>query len=139
MKPALTENRNGLVVDNRLTITSDTAKWEAALAMIENLPGTGRIIVGGDKGYDVPAFVNGLGLQATPHVAQKSRGKAIHRQTTRHEDYQVSQRVRKCLEEIFGWIKTPENLRKMIHRDLKKVEWMPSLATTAYNLVRMGT
>jgi transposase len=138
MGHALMENRSGLAVDSRLTLTSGTAEWEAALEMIENLPWVGRITVGGDKGYDVPVFVDGLrSLQATPHLAQKAKGSAIDKRTTRHEGYQVSQRIRKRIEEIFGWIKAAGGLRKTRHRGLEKVDWMFSLATTAYNLVRM--
>jgi transposase len=138
MGHALMENRSGLAVDSRLTLTSGTAEWEAALEMIENLPWVGHITVGGDKGYDVPVFVNGLrNLQATPHVAQKAKGSAIDKRTTRHEGYQVSQKIRKRIEEIFGWIKAAGGLRKTRHRGLEKVDWMFTLATTAYNLVRM--
>lgn len=138
MGHALMENRNGLVVDGRLTIANGTAEWDAALEMVENIPVTGRITVGADKGYDVPVFVNGLrGLQATPHVAQKDKGTAIDKRTTRHGGYRTSQKIRKRVEEIFGWIKTTGGLRKTRHRGLEKVDWMFTLATTAYNLVRM--
>ena len=138
MGHALMENRNGLVVDSRLTLATGTAEWEAALEMVEDLPGTHRVTVGGDKGYDTPAFVDGLRQrQATPHVAQKSKGTAIDRRTTRHVGYRTSQRVRKRVEEIFGWIKTTGCLRKTRHRGLERVEEMFTLATTAYNLVRM--
>lgn len=96
------ENRNGLVVDSRLTLANGTAEWDAALEMVENLPGTNQITVGADKGYDVPAFVEGLRERsATPHVARKDKGSAINGRTTRHEGYRVSQRIRKRVEEIF--------------------------------------
>jgi len=138
MGHALMENRNGLVVDSRLTLATGTAEWDAALEMVEDLPGTHRVTVGGDKGYDTPAFVEGLRKrQATPHVAQKAKGTAIDSRTTRHVGYQTSQRVRKRVEEIFGWIKTTGCLRKTRHRGLDRVEEMFTLATTAYNLVRM--
>lgn len=138
MGHALMENRNGLVVDSRLTLATGTAEREAALEMVEGLPGAHRITVGGDKGYDTHDFVKGLRRrQATPHVAQKSKGTAIDSRTTRHAGYQTSQRVRKRVEEIFGWIKTTGCLRKTRHRGLDRVEEMFTLATTAYNLVRM--
>jgi len=106
--------------------------------MIEDLPGTHRITVGADKGYDVPNFVNGLRrLWATPHVAQKDQGTSIDQRTTRHEGYLTSQRVRKRVEEIFGWLKTTGGLRKTRHRGLNKVGWMFEFSMTAYNLVRM--
>lgn len=60
MGHALMENRNGLVVDSRLTLATGTAEWDAALEMVENLPGAKKITVGGDKGYDVPTFVDSL-------------------------------------------------------------------------------
>jgi len=138
MGHALMENRNGLVVDSRLTLANGTAEWDAALNMIEDLPGTHRITVGADKGYDVPNFVNGLRrLWATPHVAQKDQGTSIDQRTTRHEGYLTSQRVRKRVEEIFGWLKTTGGLRKTRHRGLNKVGWMFEFSMTAYNLVRM--
>lgn len=138
MGHALMENRNGLVVDSRLTLATGTAEWDAALEMVENLPGCNRVTIGADKGYDVPAFVEGLrALLATPHVAQKVKGTAVDRRTTRHPGYQASQRLRKRVEEIFGWLKTTGGLRKTKHRGLERVGWMFNFAVTAYNLVRM--
>lgn len=135
---ALMENRNGLVVDSRLTMANGTAEWDAALEMVEDLPGIGRVTVGADKGYDVPTFVDGLrDLLATPHVAQKNKGTAIDNRTTRHEGYQVSQKIRKRVEEIFGWLKTVGGLRKTRHRGLGLVGWMFEFSMAAYNLVRM--
>lgn len=138
MGHALMENRNGLVVDSRLTLANGTAEWIAALEMVEELPGSHRITVGADKGYDVPLFVDGLKrLLASPHVAQKDKGTSIDQRTTRHEGYRTSQRVRKRVEEIFGWLKTTGGLRKARHRGLNKVGWMFEFSLTAYNLVRM--
>ncbi len=138
MGHALMENRNGLVVDSRLTLANGTAEWDAGLDMVEDIPGTHRITVGADKGYDVPVFVKGLRrLSATPHVAKKISCTAIDNRTTRHVGYQVSQKVRKQVEEIFGWIKTTGCLRKTRHRGLDRVESVFTLTATAYNLVRM--
>ena len=138
MGHALMENRNGLVVDSRLTLATGTAEWDAALEMVENIPGTGRVTVGADKGYDVPAFVDGLrDLTATPHVAQKDKGTAIDKRTTRHEGYRVSQKIRKRVEEIFGWLKTVGCLRKTRHKGLDRVGWVFEFSMTAYNLIRM--
>jgi transposase len=138
MGHALMENRNGLVVDRRLTRASGTAEREAALEMVENISGTKRITLAADRGYDTADFVGGLRkLQATPHVAQKTKGSAIDQRTTRHAGYQASLKVRKRVEEIFGWIKTTGCLRKTRHRGIERVESMFTLATTAYNLVRM--
>lgn len=138
MGHALMENRNGLVVDSRLTQASGTAERDAALEMVENIPGTKRITLAGDRGYDVSSFVSELRrLRATPHVAQKTKGTAIDKRTTRHASYQTSLKVRKRVEEIFGWMKTTGDLRKTRHRGLERVRCAFTLAATAYNLVRM--
>jgi len=138
MGHALMENRNGLVVDSRLTQATGTAERDAALEMAENIPGTQQATLGADKNYDAAAFVKELRrLRVTPHVAQKSKGSAIDKRTTRHDGYRVSQNVRKRVEEIFGWMKTTGVLRKTRHRDLERVESTFTLAAAAYNLVRM--
>lgn len=102
-----------------------------------NLPGTNRVTVTADKSDDVPAFVDGLRvLLATPHVAQKDKGTAIDGRATLHEDYRASQRIRKRVEEIFGWLKTIGCLCKS-RRGLDLVGWMFEFAMNAYNLIRM--
>jgi transposase len=132
------ENRNGLAVGVQLTQATGTAEREAALAILEDIPRRTRITVGGDKGYDVRSFVKGLRDQgATPHVAQKARYSAVNGRTTRHDGYGVSQRKRKRVEEIFGWLKTVGMMRKTRHRGLPKVGWAFTFALAAYNLVRM--
>ncbi len=101
----LMENRNGLVVDAMVTVTSGTAEREAAVMMIDQVPGKHRITVGADKGYDCKDFIDDCrGLAATAHVAQKDKDSAIDGRTTRHEGYGVSLRVRKRVEEVFGWL-----------------------------------
>lgn len=138
MGHVLMENRSGLVVDSRLTQATGTAEREAALDMVENVPGTGRITVGADKGYDAASFVSGLRkCKATPHVAQKAKGTALDQRTTRHEGYRTSQVIRKRVEEIFGWAKTTGLLRKTRHRGIERIEWTFALTTAAFNLVRM--
>jgi transposase len=135
----LTENRNGLVVDVRLTQASGTAEREAALAMLAN-KGSKRVTLGGDRGYDTRSFVAALRERnVTPHVAQNdtNRRSAVDERTTRHEGYQVSQRKRKRVEEVFGWMKTVALQRKTRFRGLERVGWMFTLAAAAYNLVRM--
>ena len=140
MGHALMENRSGLVVDSRLTQATGTAERTAALEMIEDVPGTKQITLGADRGYDVASFVKDLRqLRATPHVAQKTKGTAIDKRTTRHTGYQTSLKIRKRVEEIFGWMKTTGVLRKTRHRGLERVECDFTLAVTAYNLVRMRT
>jgi len=138
----LMENRNGLVVDTRLTRATGTAERDAALDMAARIPGgTRQVTLGGDKNYDTRDFVNKLREAAvTPHGAQNQherRTSAIDERTTRHEGYGISQRKRKRVEEIFGWIKTIAGLRKTRHRGKARVGWMFTFAAAAYNLVRM--
>lgn len=105
----LTENRHGLVVDVRLTLANGTAEREAALSMLAAKPGSRCVTVGGDRGYDTRAFVAATRqLNVTPHLAQNTsaRRSAIDERTTRHHGYALSQRKRKRVEEVFGWIKT---------------------------------
>jgi hypothetical protein len=138
----LMENRNGLVVDTRLTRATGTAERDAALEMAARIPGgTRRVTLGGDKNYDTRDFVDKLREAAvTPHVAQNQherRSSAIDQRTTQHPGYAISQRKRKRVEEIFGWIKTIGGLRKTKHRGKDRIGWMFTFAATAYNLVRM--
>ena len=109
----LMDNREGLVVDVRLTLANGTWERDAPLEMLAAAPGQRRITVGGDRGYDTRGFVKGCrNLKVTPHVAQK-QGSAIDGRTTRHERYRVSQRARKRIEEVFGWVKTVGSGRKL--------------------------
>jgi transposase len=137
----LTENRNGLVVDTETLQCNGTAERDAALLMTEALPGAQRVTVAGDKGYDTKDFVREMrGMKATPHVAQNTKrpgGSGIDGRTTRHTGYRISQRKRKRIEEVFGWLKTVGMLRKTRHRGLLKVGWVFTFAAAAYNLVRM--
>jgi len=140
MGHVLMENRNGLVVDARLTHATGTAEREAAVAMVEAIPGRHRITVGADKAYDTADFVAQMrDLGAAPHVAQNTsnRHSAIDGRTTRHPGYQVSLRIRKRIEEIFGWTKGAAGFRKTRHRGLARVGWMFTLNAVAYNLVRL--
>jgi transposase len=142
MAHVLMENRNGLVVDTRLTKSTGKAERESAWMMAWRVArGERRITLGGDKNYDTQQLVASLrGIQATPHVAQNQhahRSSAIDARTTRHEGYAVSQRKRKRVEEIFGWIKTIAGLRKTKHRGRKRVGWMFTFAAAAFNLVRL--
>ena len=108
--------------------------------MLGDIGTKGRITLGGDKNYDVKAFVETMRqLQVTPHVAQNltNRSSAIDDRTTRHPGYAISQRKRKRVEEIFGWLKTVGLMRKTRHRGVDKVDWMFRFAATAYNLIRM--
>jgi transposase len=136
----LMENRSGLLVDARLTRVSGHAERLAALDMIEPWADRPRAItLGADKGYDAADFVEELRtLNVRPHVAQNTSGRrsAIDRRTTRHPGYGMSQRIRKRIEEAFGWMKTVAGLRKTKLKGLPKVDWAFTFAATAYNLVR---
>ena len=136
----LMENRSGLIVDARLTRVSGHAERLAALDMIERFADRPRAVtLGADKGYDAADFVEELRtINVRPHVARNTSGRrsAIDRRTTRHPGYAASQRVRKRIEEAFGWIKTVAGLRKTKLRGLPKVDWSFTFAVAAYNLVR---
>ena len=109
--------------------------------MLEQIPGTKQVTVGGDKAYDTADFVAECrNLKVTPHVAQnleRSGGSAIDARTTQHPGYAISQRKRKRIEECFGWLKTIALLRKVRHRGVFKVGWVFTFAAAAYNLVRL--
>jgi transposase len=140
---ALMENRNGLLVDVRIAEANGRAEREIALEMIgDRLPGSRRITVGGDKGYDTKDFVMECGWRnVTPHVAQNTnamRSSAIDRRTTRHPSYSISQRIRKRVEEIFGWEKTVGNFRRTRFKGLERTQLASYLLGAAYNLLRMG-
>jgi IS5 family transposase len=123
-----------------LTQATGTGEREAAIAMVEDLPGSQRITLAADKAYDTADFVTEMRrLGVTPHVTQNTKGRrsAIDGRTTRHLGYAVSLRGRKRIEEVFGWIKTAGGLRKTRHRGTALVGWMFTLTAAAYNLVRI--
>ena len=133
----LMENRNGIAVNGCVTQADGYAKPQAALAMVEEIPGEHRVTLGADKGYDRKEFVQELrDHQVTPHIACKQTS-IIDARTTRHPGYVISQQKRKRVEEIFGWVKTVAGLRKTRHRGVARVGWMFTFALAAYNLVRM--
>ena len=137
----LTENRNGLIVNTEVFQANGTAERDAALVMVEQIPGGHRVTLGADKGYDTRDFVAECRhMQVTPHVAQntaRNGGSAIDERTTRHGGYAMSQKKRKRIEESFGWLKTIALMRKVRHRGIDKVAWVFTFAAAAYNLVRM--
>jgi transposase len=135
----LMENRNGLVVDLVLSQATGTAETEAALTMLERVPTARHITVGADKGYDTKDFViTCRSLAITPHVASKRRYSAVDGRTTRRTGYEVSQRVRKRIEEVFGWLKTVGGGRKLRYRGVDRNRSWAAMALAAYNLVRMA-
>jgi transposase len=134
----LMDNRHGLVVDACVVHATGTGEREAATGLLAALP-PGDATVGADKAYDTYDWVASTRqLGITPHVAQKPYS-AIDGRTTRHAGYAVSQRVRKRVEEIFGWMKTVGGMRKLRHRGGDRVEWQFLFVAAAYNLVRLRT
>jgi transposase len=137
----LMENRSGLIVDARLTRVSGHAERLAALDMVQHVADRPcAVTLGADRGYDAADFVEELrGINVRPHVAQNTsrRRSAIDKRTTRHSGYAASQRIRKRIEEAFGWIKTVAGLRQTKLRGLPKVDWAFTFAAAAYNLVRL--
>jgi transposase len=137
----LMENRSALLVDTCLTPADGHAERVAALHMIEPRADRPRsITLGGDKNFDVADLVNELrSMNVTPHVAQNTSGRssAIDGRTTRHPGYTVSQRIRKRIEEAFGWIKTIAGQEKTRFRGVDRVGWAFTFAAAAYNLVRL--
>lgn len=142
MGSGLMENRNGLLVDIRIGKADGTEERRSAKTMLdETVPGTKRITLGGDKGYDTADFISDCrDRNVTPHVAmneKRSGGSAIDERTRRHEGYRISQVIRKRAEEIFGWCKTVGNFRRTRYRGIKKNQLAAYLVGAAYNLVRM--
>jgi IS5 family transposase len=138
---ALMENRNGLIVGATTTTASGHAERRAALALIEPHAATPQpVTLGADKGYDSADFVMALRAKTvSPHVAQNTSGRrsAIDEDIAGDPGYAISQRIRKRVEEAFGWAKTVAGLRKMRHRGLLKVDWQFTLTMAAYDLVRL--
>jgi transposase len=141
MGHGLMENRHGLLVDACLTQADGHAERVAALHMIEPYADRPRAItLGADKAYDAEDFVNELrSMKVTPHVAQNTNGRssAIDGRTTRHGGYGVSLRIRKRIEETFGWIKTIAGQHKTRFRGYERVGWAFTFSAAAYNLVRL--
>jgi transposase len=138
---ALMENRHGLVVEAVATRASGHAERLAALHLVApHADRARRITLGADKAYDTADFVMECReLGVTPHVARHTAGRrsAIDGRTTRHAGYAVSQRIRKRIEEAFGWSKTIAGLGKLHHRGLPKIDWQFAFTMAAYNLIRL--
>lgn len=136
----LMENRHGLAVDGGLTPANGYGERAAALELVGSVARPRRITLAADKAYDTRDFVGALRLlQVTPHVAQNisNRSSAIDRRTTRHAGYEISQRKRKRIEEIFGWLKTIGLMRQTRYRGRRRVGWMFVFSLAVYNLVRI--
>lgn len=146
MGHVLMENRNGLAVDATLTHATGTAERDATLTMLDRQARQKRITLGADKAYDVTDFVGDLrSRNVTPHIAVngtfsklgKPRKTAIDKRTTRHPGYAISQRIRKRVEEVFGWTKEQAGYDKMKVRGCAKAEAVFTFAVAAYNLIRI--
>jgi transposase len=142
MGHVLMENRTGLIVDLDLTQATGRAEREAALRMLDRLPRKKRRrTLGADKGYDTRDFVAELRKRkVTPHVSQNQSGRrsAIDGRTTNHGGYKLSQRIRKRVEEIFGWEKTIGGWRKLRYIGLARNQLWAVFSAAGYNLVRLA-
>jgi IS5 family transposase len=136
---ALMENRNGLLVDFKIAEANGTAERVVALAMLEDHVAVERATVAGDKGYDRRPFVEPCReLGITPHVASKAKHSAVDARTTRHPGYRVSQRIRKRVEEIFGWAKSFGGFRRTRFHGIRRTQQAAYFVGAAYNLLRIA-
>ena len=133
----LTENRNGLAVSGCVTQATGRAAPEAAVALMERIPGWRRVDVGADKGYDRKEIRSAVARSPGNPARCTQPSSAIDLRTARHPGYAVSQRKRKRVEKIFGWLKTVAGLHRTRHRSRFRVDWIFTFALAAYNLVRM--
>lgn len=143
MGHVLMENRNGLAVNAQLTSAGYFAETDAALAMTQGLKGSGRKTLGADKHYDQETFCQRLRENnITPHVAQNIHSRkhhsAVDSRTTRHAGYAISQKIRKRVEEIFGWLKQFSILRRPHFRGLRRMDFLFKFALSVYNLIRIS-
>jgi len=140
----LMENRNGLCIDISVAPATGDAEWEQALSMVRRQceEGTAPSTLGADAGYDVRRFIEPLReLGVTPHVAQTRdtrRRSHVDGRATRHAGYTISQRCRKKVEEVFGWMKTIGNFRKTRYRGVARNRHWAFLEAAAFNLVRIA-
>ncbi|MEO1282909.1 MAG: IS5 family transposase, partial [Pseudomonadota bacterium] len=147
MGHVLMENRSGLIVQATLSQASGMAEREAAITMIErHVRGSRRLTLGADKGYDAKPFAAELrAMNVTPHIARhdavtktgKRRRPSVDGCTTRHPGYSASQRIRKRIEEPFGWAKTIAGLAKTKFKGTRRVAHQFTFAMAAYNLIRL--
>jgi transposase len=138
MGHVLLDNRHGLVTNVCATAATGTAEREAALLLLTTVPRA--TTVGADKSFDVASFVAGVSdMGITPHVAHKVRGSAVPDAVRADPGYAISQRKRKLIEQVFGWMKTIGGLRKLRHRGGERVDWIVTFTAAAYNLIRLRT
>jgi len=139
MAHALMENRNGFILSTRVTKATGKAEREAALDMMKGISHSGRITLGADKGYDDSTFINELrNLNVTPHIAKHGSRNNIDNRTSRHEGYEISIRIRKRIEETFGWLKQAAGFRKTKVRGIGANAGLMNMYCAAYNLVKLS-
>jgi transposase len=135
------ENRHGLIVKAAASLATGTAERDVAAELLAQLPGQHRKTVGADKNYDTRGFVKACrAIKVTPHVsrnAKRTGGSAIDGRTSRHAGYQVSMRLRKRVEEPFGWGKKIGPIRQVMLRGRDKVHSLFQLTMMGWNLIRM--
>lgn len=138
----LMEHRNALLVDIELSEANGYAERDTALAMLGRLPASKRRrTVAGDKGYDTKDFVADVrGLGFTPHIAPNTtrQRSTIDGRTTRHEGHAVSQRIRKRIEEPFGWVKTIAGGRKLRYIGRQRNRAWFLMTGAVYNIIRIA-
>ena len=141
MGHALMENRNGLLMDFIVSQATGTAERDAVPTLLDGLRERGYRprTLGADRGYDIQDCVRDMrARRVTPHVAQKKKHSALDGRTTRHAGYAVSLRIRKRVEEVFGWMKTVGGFRRTRYRGMARTGLAGYLMATAYNLVRLA-
>ena len=135
------ENRHGLIVKAAASLATGTAERDVAAELLAQLPGQHRKTVGADKNYDTRGFVTACrAIKVTPHVSRNTKrtgGSAIDGRTSRHAGYQVSMRLRKRVEEPFGWGKKIGPIRQVMLRGRDKVHSLFQLTMMGWNLIRM--
>jgi transposase len=136
------ENRHGLVVGCEVTHANGYGEREAGRALMQRIDRKPRVTLGADKGYDTKHFVAECRARnVTPHVAQNAhfyRRSAIDERTTRGIGYELSQRVRKRVEQIFGWMKSAARMRKTRFRGIARTQLAAYFVGAAYNLLRIA-
>jgi len=128
------------LVQTFLTEANGRVERDAAMLMVETIPGEKRVTLAGDKNYDTQELVRELrGMNSTPHVAQNdtNRRSAVDQRTTRHAGYEISQRKRKRVEQTFGWMKMVGMQKKVKLRGIEKVGWLFTFTGAAYHLCRL--
>jgi IS5 family transposase len=142
MVHVLMEHRHGLPIDVEVTEANGRAERDAALTMLDRLSRRERRTLAADKAYDAAEFLADCRARGvTPHVAcndGRAGGSALDARTTRHAGYRWSQRIRKRIEEGFGWGKDGRPLRKMKHTGLSQVSFMATLTVGCYALLRVA-